>query len=457
VNNILLDTDSYKYTHWKQYPPGTERIYSYLESRGGDFDYTVFFGLQPILQTIAEGFSVDHVEEANEIAALHFGQPLFNYNGFMSLARKHHGRFPVTIKAVPEGTVVPTGNVLMTIENTDPEFPWVTNFLETMLLRVWYPTTVATQSRVIKELVLKYLVMTGDPTGIMFKLHDFGCRGVSSWETAGIGGAAHLVNFLGTDTIPALVHARRYYQEKIAGYSIAASEHSTITAWGRDREVDAYRNMLTSYPTGLVACVSDSYDIEHAIRAIWGGVLRDQVLARSGTLVIRPDSGDPPTMVLKCLRILEERFGVTVNNKGYKVLPSQVRLIQGDGVNLLSIAKILEFMAIEKFSADNIAFGMGGALLQQLNRDTLKFAIKCSNVTINGVDQPVYKDPVTDTGKKSKRGRLQLCRSGSGWLTLENNVYRPDLVDQLEVVLNDGMLTSRQLFSQVRERAALAI
>jgi len=301
----------------------------------------------------------------------------------------------------------------MTIESTDPQAFWVPSYLETMLLRVWYPVTVATTSWHAKQTIRHYLERSSDdPEGqLPFKLHDFGSRGVSSLESAAIGGAAHLVNFLGTDTVSALLYARAFYHEAMAGYSIPAAEHSTITSWGRDNEVEAYRNMLARFatPGALVAVVSDSYDISHAITRHWGTTLREQVIDSGATVVIRPDSGDPVAVVLQCLQLLDDAFGHVVNGKGYKVL-NHVRVIQGDGVNPTSIGQILASITDAGYAADNVAFGMGGALLQRLDRDTQKFALKCSAARVDGKWIDVYKDPVTDSGKQSKRGRMRLLR-----------------------------------------------
>lgn len=460
--NLILQTDSYKPTHWPQYPPKTQGILSYLESRGGQFAYTVFFGLQYILKEYLAGFRVqwDDIEQAKRLFSAHYGNDkLFNESGWKLLMNRHHGKLPLRIRAVAEGSVVPTHNVLMTIENTDPDFYWLTNYVESLLLKVWYPTTVATQSRTIKQLILNYLEWTGDPASINFKLHDFGYRGVSSEESAAIGGGAHLVNFMGSDTIAAITFLQKYYNTAtMPAFAIPASEHSTMTSWGEEHEADAMENMLDKYPEGLVACVSDSYDIENACRNIWGTKLRDKILNRKGTLVIRPDSGDPKTIVMKCLTILGEQFGAPPNEKGFKVLHPNVRLIQGDGVNHHSINAILKAMMEEGWSADNIAFGMGGALLQQLNRDTQKFAIKCCNAVIDGKDVPVFKDPVTDTGKRSKRGRLALVMDSHGeYHTTQEvpGVANPD--DLLETVFLNGKVVKEYTLESIRERAAVVL
>lgn len=242
-------------------------------------------------------------------------------------------------------------------------------------------------------------------------------RGVSSSESACIGGAAHLVNFMGSDTIEGIYTANKYYNIDMAGFSIPAAEHSTITSWGKENEVEAYRNMIKQYgkKDAIFAVVSDSYDIFNACEKLWGDALKQEVIDSKATLVIRPDSGDPEAVVHKCIEILGEKFGYIVNTKGYKVL-NNVRLIQGDGVNPISIANILGRLAIYGWSADNIAFGMGGALLQGVNRDNFGFAMKCCALRVNGVWQDVKKDPITDTGKRSKAGRLSLYQKGHGGL-----------------------------------------
>jgi nicotinamide phosphoribosyltransferase len=458
--SIILNTDSYKVSMDRQYPAGTTGVYSYIESRGGRYDRTVFFGLQAFIKEylLAPITQVD-IDIADEILTAH-GEP-FNRAGWQYILDTHRGYLPVVIRAVPEGTVVPVKNVLATIENTDPECFWLTTWLETALLRaVWYGTTVATQSYTIKQVILDYLERTGDPTTIDFKLHDFGARGVSSMESAGIGAAAHLVNFMGTDTITGILFAREYYNAGIAGFSIPAAEHSTITSWGRDGEVDAYRNILNNFakPGSIVAIVSDSYDIYNAAENLWGGELRQQVIDSGATVVIRPDSGDPVEVNRKLIEILGSKFGYTKNAKGFKVL-NNVRLIQGDGINELTVRSILGAFMAMGWSADNIAFGMGGALLQIVDRDTQKFALKASAACINGTWVDVQKDPVTDPGKKSKKGRVTLWRSGREYFS---SVEKPktwtdygvgDATEVLEEVFRDGKLIKEIDFATVRANA----
>lgn len=458
-DNILLATDSYKASHSFQYPPGTEYVYSYIESRGGKWPSTVFFGLQVFLKRyLTKPITEANVDEAAAFYAEH-GVP-FDRSGWDYIVAKHNGFLPVYIRAVPEGSVIPTGNVLMTIVNTDARCPWLTSYLETALLRaVWYPTTVSTQSWHAKQIIRSFLNETSDyPEGqLSFKLHDFGARGVSSAESAAIGGAAHLVNFMGSDTIEGIMAANLYYKAGMAGFSIPAAEHSTITSWGRDGEEDAYRNMLTQFgkPGAIVAVVSDSYDIWNAVDNLWGGSLRQEVIDSGAVVVVRPDSGDPVVTPVNVVHRLTAKYGTTTNGKGFKVL-NNVRVIQGDGINEGSIQEILIGLRAHGYSADNIAFGMGGALLQGINRDTQRFTMKCSAIRINGVWQDVYKDPIGDAGKRSKRGWLALTRdphTGEYRTINKANEDVLDLGDLLNPVFGNGTLMTEHTFADVRERA----
>lgn len=416
-------------------------------------------GLQYIVKSNFAGkiFTLEDVEEAQRFAHEHFGgnPKCFNYEGWKSLYAKHGGVLPLRIKAVKEGSVLSAQNALVTIENTDPEFYWLTNWAETVLLQVWYPITVATLSRAIKQVIGEALVRTGDPSLLPYKLHDFGFRGVSSRESAAIGGAAHLFNFVGTDNLAAIELLQQYYGAAMPGVSIPASEHSTITAWGREQEAEAYENILDNVPEGIVACVSDSYDIYKAVRYLWGGKLRDKVMRRKGALVIRPDSGEAVTVLEQLFNIAAEKFGFEVNRKGWKVIAPQVRFIQGDGVNYYTIQNMISQLTRRGWSMDNWSFGMGGALLQQLNRDTLRFALKCSAIDINGQWHDVYKQPITDPGKDSRAGRFVVLKEGNEFVTVKREEGRAiEGTDQLELVLEDGALHRDQTLEEIRAIAS---
>lgn len=455
--NAILDTDSYKASHFLQYPPGTSGLYAYLESRGGRFPATLWFGLQAVLKSqLSQKITLGDVAEAAELFAAH-GLP-FAREGFQRIVDVHGGHWPVRIRAVAEGSVVPTHNVLLTVQSTDPELPWVVTYLETMILRAWYPTTVATLSHQARVVIQAALAQSADDPAaeLPFKLHDFGARGVSSRESAMLGGLAHLVNFQGTDTVAALVAAREYYDCPMAGFSIPAAEHSTMTCWGRSGEVAAYRRMLEAFakPGRVVAVVSDSYDIDNAIGKIWAEQLKPEVIQSGATIVVRVDSGDPVQQVLEAIRKLDSGYGHAVNTKGYKVL-NHVRVIQGDGIDLETLEIILRTVLAAGYSASNVVFGMGGGLLQKVNRDTQKFAFKVSEATINGQRVPVRKEPASDPGKWSKAGRLDLIFNDTGEY---QTVVVPDSLEShprsvLHTVYENGRLLNETTLDEVRRRA----
>ncbi|RPD38418.1 nicotinate phosphoribosyltransferase [Chitinophaga barathri] len=469
MENIILLADAYKYSHHKLYVPGTSHIYSYLESRGGRFEETVFYGLQYFLKAYLEGpvITAEKIREAGEMLPEVFGRnDVYDPSRFEYILKKHSGHLPVKIRAVPEGTVVPVKNVLMTIENTDPACYWLTNFLETLLMQVWYPCTVATLSREIKKVVKQYYLSTASEAslqGIDLVLNDFGFRGASSVEGAGIGGSAHLVNFSGSDTLVASTFAKRYYHAATApGLSIPATEHSIVTLLGEEGEAAIFKHVLDTFPEGTIACVSDSYNIFRACSEYWGTQLKEQILARKGTLVIRPDSGDPVRTLLEVFKILMGKFGYTINEKGYNVLPPQVRVIQGDGISYASIPEIYEALKQAGVSAENLVLGMGGALLQRVNRDTQEFALKCSYAEINGESVDVYKSPVEmdaegnlrTSFKKSKAGKLKLVKDADGFKTLPQ-AENPDAKDILQTVFENGKVMKDQRFEDIRKLAAL--
>lgn len=456
-HNIVLSSDSYKYSQWNQYPPGTEYVYSYIESRGSEeYEWAVVVGWQAFQREyLTTPITRAMVDEAAMLMQLH-GEP-FNRDGWMYIVDQCGGILPVEIKTVDEGTVLPMKHAILTIVNTDPKCWWLPSFLETALLRaIWYPTTVASNSFRSKQFIMESLERSGTPSQYAYKLNDFGSRGVSSSESSGLGGLAHLVNFAGTDNVLGLRAAMAYYDAGVIGHSIPAMEHSTVTSWGRENEIEAYRNMLKHYakPGSLLACVSDSYDIREACK-MWGTLLKQEVIDSEATVVIRPDSGTPEVVVVDCLNILAQYFGTTVNEKGYRVL-NNVRVIQGDGINHASIRRILFCVELAGFSSDNVAFGQGGALLQAVDRDTMKFAMKCSaiGIRIDGklVWRDVFKDPVTDPGKKSKKGRLMLVKEDGEYKTIPLDWNRAD-EDLLKVRYKDGLVFNETTFDQVQEKA----
>lgn len=469
--NIILATDSYKLNHWNQYPPRTEGVYSYFESReGAKWPYTVFFGLQYLLKEylVGEVVNLADILQTMDLAKIHFGRPLFNLEGWQHIHRKHKGGLPLRIKAVSEGTPIPTGNVLMTVENTDPECYWLTNAVESLLTHVWYPSTVATLSRTTKTIIAHALSASAESNdGLPFMLHDFGYRGASSHESAAIGGAAHLISFQGTDTLPAIELAQSYYKADLGSlaFSVPATEHSVMTALGREGEMDIVDRLISEYPTGILSVVGDSYNIYDFVRTI-GDRFKDRIKERDGVFVVRPDSitlthPRPADLIIWILEQLAHDFGVTINSKGYKVLDPHIRVLWGDGLDPHSIEKILNLAMFKGFSVENLVFGMGGGLLQKgIDRDTQRFAFKASAQKRDGKWHYVYKEPL-GSGKISKKGRLRLERATTGEVHTVEEADMPHdhqaQADILETVFENGDLVREYTFDEVRANSLVTL
>lgn len=454
MTNIILMADSYKYSQFNQYPNNTTHISSYITARKGS---VLFFGLQMFIKKyLLTRITREMIDEAEEIITAH-GEP-FNRVGWEYIVEEHKGRLPIIIQALPEGMLVPEQVPQVQITNTDPNCYWLVSFLETILLQgVWYPSSVATYSFNCKRVKKQFLLKTADTLdSLPFSLHDFGYRGVSSNESAGIGGLAHLVNFMGTDTVAALVAARRYYGEPMAGFSIPAMEHSTVTSWGRENETDSYRNQIKNYggEGKIYAAVLDSYDVRNAARNIIGSELKKLIIEKGGTFVGRPDSGDPTLEPLLMVQDFDATFGSTINSRGYKVL-NNVRVIQGDGVELETIYAGLEKLEQNGYSTENLAHGMGGQLLQKVNRDTYSYAMKASAIQIAGHDWVgIAKDPVGDKGKKSMAGRFAVTtRRDTGGLIFLSESELNGRQNLLDTVYLNGVLLKDQSLAEIRVRA----
>lgn len=386
-----------------------------MSSRGGEYDEMVFHGLGYYLKKYLSNkfISSSDLIRASDMARGH-GVP-FNLQGWQYIAKELDSQLPIIIKALPEGSIFKPHDVILTIENTDPNCAWLTSYLETLLLKIWYPITIATKSYHVKKMLKGYWDNTSDnPDGVDFAYHNFGDRGSSSVESAAIGGVAHLTQFKGTDNFNCLDLSNDYYDGKYQGFSIPATEHSTVTSWGKENEFEMIENYLETYKDqAMIACVLDSYDVYKAVDFVTSGRMKEKIESDDyPTFIIRPDSGSPIEVIQKILMILgENNVKATINSKGYNVL-NKYRIIWGDGVTPSQIDEILSKFCSgkwKKFSAENFAFGSGGDLMQNLNRDTCKFAIKASAIKVNtalgSVWRDIYKDPITDPGKKSLRGR----------------------------------------------------
>jgi len=452
LKNLIINTDGYKFSHYLQYPTDSETAYSYIESRGGKFDKVTFFGLLMFIKDyLLTPITHADINEAEEII-VNYGLP-FNRKDWEIIVNEYNGYLPIQIEALPEGTTVPVSTPLVQVCNTDTRFPWLPSYIETALLRaVWYPTTVATYSNRCKSIIKKYLELTGCSLDALdIKLHDFGARGSSSYETACIGGLAHLVNFKSTDTVSALLYSNKFYNSQNIGFSIPAAEHSTITSWGKTFEIEAYRNMLKQFKDGMFAVVTDSYDHFNAIRHLFGNELHDAVVNHKGGIVFRPDSGNPTKIVPQTIKVLMNKFGYTHTSTGHLILKKGIRVIQGDGVSYESINEILKAMHFHNLAADNVAFGMGGELLQKTHRDVQRFAMKMSAIRVKGVWRDVFKDPVTAPNKKSKKGILSVIKTDSGYSTQKRTLLNKD-IDLLQPIFFNGNLLREDNFEVIRER-----
>jgi nicotinamide phosphoribosyltransferase len=471
--NFILLTDSYKQTHDPLYPDEVETVGSYMEARlGAEYDFMLFNGLQPQLMKYFEGVVItrEDIEEAAATCAWHFGdETKFNRKMWEYILNECGGKLPIRIKAVKEGTRMPINQAFMVMENIGGKITrGLVSHCETILTHIWYPITVATKSRYIKDILEKYGKICGFED-IDFHCHDFGFRGVSSVESSEVGGTAHLINFLGTDTMSALPYIKHFYgMPSHSGFSVVASEHSVATSGGEEREIEYLDHMLDVNPNDIVSCVADTYKITRFVTEYIPS-RKQRIIDRCHNntnpglhrFVVRPDSprfkGDTPWE--QCLWLHEElskTFGHTVNDKGFKVLDTCVGVIYGDGLSTAEIEEIYAKLIENGWSISNMVVGQGGGLLQKLNRDTLRFAIKCSYQIQNGALVDIQKKPL-DMTKASKKGQLKLVKNydiKGNWEYETINQHHPlyfDFADEMEVVFEMGEMKRIQTFPEIRE------
>lgn len=469
--NPLLATDVYKMGHMEQYAPNCNKVYSYLTARTDKtFNTTVFFGLQYYLK---EYLSVKLTPEMGE-EFLKYRKMILGNNSveveqqIRDLCKL--GYFPLEIKAVEEGTVMPVKNVLMTITNTHPDFHWVVGFVESLILKLWYSITVASCCFKYRTLVDNAFSDTVSEDMMFLKdftVHDFGYRGDSSEEGAAVSGAAHLISFCGSDTVPALPFVERYYNANTTGLimaSVPASEHSVMCSFGRENEFGAFENMLKLYPSGIVSIVSDTFDV-YRVLTEFAARLKDTILSRDGKVVFRPDSGNPEYIICGnpdapegsnewkgAIRLLDEMFGSSMNSKGYKMLNPKVGLIYGDGMYFERYQLTLDRLKQMGYAASNLVIGVGG-ILRNHSRDTLGFAIKATYVEVAGEKREIEKDPITDQKKKSHKGLLCLTLGDNmEYITIDQCTEQEEKSGLLQVVFKNGQMTKETTFEQIKNR-----
>ena len=482
-NNIILNTDSYKPTQWFQYPEGMTNLYSYIEARGSDHGFTkvVMFGLQAILKKfMCTPVTKRDVKQANKFIDRQIGPGIFNREGWDYIVQNHGGRLPLRVRALPEGTVVPLKSVMATVEATDPKCGWLVSLFEDLFLHIWYTSTVATIAMDITEAAQPFAERTVDDDRIQqwmdFLLNDFGFRGASTPESAEMGGMGVLLSSMGSDNMRAIAGLYDFYNldedddASMPAYSVIASEH-TVTCSNSDADkkddmgalekmvgiLERRGKLATHYSQAIVACVADTYDVYRFAERV-GTIFKGRIENSGGRFVVRPDSGNPLVVPIEVIEILLKHFGYTVNTKGFKVLPDCIRVLQGDGVDKDAIVQILATLEEKGISAENIIFGAGGSLLQHCDRDWLKFAMKGSaRQDENGGWHDVYKDPITDSIKRSKRGRVTTYKDSEGvYFTdriAEDLIYpNHKAVDQLVLVYENGQLLVDEEWGTVKAR-----
>jgi len=466
--NFILDADSYKLSHGPVYPDEMEGQVSYGEPRiKGKIVIPV--GLQMwIRKRLSSPITVDMIDEAEDFAKNH-GEP-FDRKPWEYIVEKYNGFIPIKIKAVKEGIPIPSQNALYVVTCEDKKVAWIASYLETSMQRaVWYPTTIASMDYEIRKVIEKFFELSVDPVpgattlrakypGLAFMLHDFGARGASSEESAQIGSMAHLVNFTGSDTISGIRAANFYYNCKMAAYSVPATEHSIQCSYGPKRQREYLKKILDTYakPGAIVSIVLDGYDVYRESMLLCTD-FKEQIEKSGARVVFRPDSGDPLEVIPRLLDMQAATFGYTANGKGYKVI-NTVGVIQGDGIDIEMIGKILKLVTDLGYSAQNLVFGSGGALLQKLNRDTYKFAQKVCAIKVDGKWQEIFKDPITDPGKKSKAGFLNTFRNRltGEIMTLPTNPDQPtdeEWEDIMEVIYDCGWFAPFTDLETIRARA----
>lgn len=476
----MLLCDFYKIAHREQYPKGTEFVYSTWTARSSripGIDKVVAFGFQQFVQEFLidyfwDNFFARDIREITEEYKRMISKTLGVENPSTAHITQLHSLkvLPLRVRAVPEGTLVPVGCPMMTIENTDKNFFWLTNYIETLAsTELWQGITSATIAHEYRDILEGAANLSGDLNFVPFQAHDFSMRGLSSHQSGAKSGSGHLLSFVGTDTLPAIYNLEKYYaanvETELVGTSIPATEHSVMCAYGQD-ELSSYKRLITEiYPKGFVSIVSDTWDLWGVLRKVITP-LKDTIMARDGKVVIRPDSGDPVKILCGdnksldenarkgVVEILWEIFGGTVNEKGYKVLDAHIGCIYGDAITLDRCDQICRSLIMKGFASTNVVFGVGSYTYQYVTRDTFGMAYKATWVKISGDEKMIFKDPKTDDGgKKSQKGRVAVTINGDGTIDyvdeLDSKYLGPDLMH--DIFLN-GFTENFQNLKTIRER-----
>ncbi len=495
--NMMLLCDAYKLSHRTLYPAGTTKVYSTWtarESRLKGISAVVALGFQGFIKEhLIESFNTNFFKRNQDEVVAEFARIFRCTLGTepdVSHIRELHnlGYLPLEIKALPEGTLVPVRVPMLTIVNTDPRFFWLTNYIETLAsCSMWQPTTSATIAHEYRRILDKYAAETGGSKDFVpFQAHDFSMRGMSSLSSALTSGLGHLTSFVGTDTFPSILYAEKYYnanvEKELVGCSVPATEHSIQCAYAND--FNYYKDIITNkHPTGIVSLVADGYDFWDVVGRVLPS-LKTEIMARSGKVVVRPDSGDPVSILcgidpldLEALRrydpkqnvsevarkgliqCLWETFGGTTNALGFKELDSHIGAIYGDSITLERCETILAKLKAKGFASTNVVFGVGSYTYNYVTRDTFGFALKSTLCEINGEEKQIFKNPKTDSGvKKSQKGAVVVEYSPMGELTYTDGHFLKEAQNiehnLLRTIYKDGALLVDDSLSEIRKRLA---
>lgn len=495
MSNAMLLTDGYKLDHRRQYPNGTEFVYANWTPRSNEHlpeakDGCVVFGIQYFIKKyLIEAMNKDFFAVDEETAVKSFKRRIDTFLGENSVGTEHiralHrlGYMPLRIKSLPEGSICPIRVPMLTVMNTNPDFFWLTNFIETLMsCELWLPMTSATTARLYRKELERHEQKTGFPKDVAlgFLCHDFSMRGMAGLEAAITSGMGHLTSFIGSETIPAIGAVEEYYnmdaeKEHIAA-TVPASEHSVMCAGSKDGEFDTFKRFITElYPKGFVSIVSDTWDLWQVVTDFIPR-LKEEILARDGRLVVRPDSGDPVHIICGyeygdfenfqeeasistperkgVYELLWDTFDGTVNEKGYKVLDPHIGVIYGDSITLDRQKEIYRRLEAKGFAATNLVLGIGSYTYQYRTRDSLGFAMKATWCQVNGEPREIFKSPKTDSGmKKSLKGLIRVDKDENGIYYATDCVSREQEAGGcLETVFENGKLLKEVSMTEIRER-----
>lgn len=470
--NHYINTDVYKDFHEPLYVPGLTSLSSYFHSRGGPWETATLFGLQYDLHKYwMKPMTMGDISEAEDFNNEHFIR--FDRKKAERIVTVHGGYLPLRVRAIPEGLCVPTGHALMTVENMDPEMASLESMMETSLVRLWQASTTATVCREMKKLLLKYLRITSDTPeqDVEYMYWDFGARAMDTVEMSQKSGMSPLLSFKGTDTKEGVRAANHYYHggQRFQMVGVPATEHSTICSWGREREFDSVEHAIRTYlydrqlPPGIpkiLSCVGDTYDIYNFVHQVTTGKLHKLIKESGGKFVPRPDSGPPAKVLPEIFNIASANLGSDMGEttKGYRKLPPYFGFLQGDAVDLYKVEPYLQALVENKICVSNFVFGSGGGLHQIWQRDDQKWKFACSAAKgKDGWVDDVRKDPITDPGKRSRAGRLDLIRKEDG--TYDTVDLGHDAIAHPQSVMNTvyetGEILYHNTFSDCQERMAL--